>query len=206
MYRIGLLVAALLFVGCATVPHGARHGDAALVVGRLLIYRAGKPVALTRSGSSFDSMLHGGAALTSLTAHNLDSGERFEVPVSDEHGWFRAELPPGAYAIGVGYYIWLFDTPARFQAPPAGGRCYLGTLGVDLFAHSSAIGDLARVSGGAVPQADNAFQILDQPGAARRWAGQTLASCPMQLAMRVERRSSRELGWRRDQSGQDLAD
>jgi hypothetical protein len=204
MRRIALLIA-LMLPACAALPHAARHDDASLVVGRVLIYRAGKPEALTRSGSSFDSMLHGGAALTSVTLHNLDSGERFEVPIADEHGWFRTELPAGAYAVGVAHYIWVFDTPARFQAPPPGGRCYLGTLGIDLFAHGSVSGDLARVSGGAVPQADNDFQILDQSGAAQRWAGQTLASCPLQLAARVPRHRSDALG-RRDQRGQDLAD
>ncbi|MEO8606084.1 MAG: hypothetical protein ABI629_26170 [bacterium] len=189
MRRIVLLLIVLLPLalacGCAAAPHASGNGGrSAVIVGRLLVYRGGRPLALTRSETPLDSALYGDGALTSLTARNLDSGARFSVPISDERGWFRAALPPGAYAIGVGHYIWLFDTPARFQTPAGGGRCYVGTLGIDLFARSSLLGNWARLSGGAIPETDNAFQVLEQPGAAQRWAGQALASCSMQLLTR----------------------
>jgi hypothetical protein len=184
MRRIALLLLALVG-GCATNARAPRHAErATTVVGRLLVYRDGQPVRLVRSGSPLDSTLYGDGALTSLAVHNLDSGERFSVPIGDERGWFRADLPPGAYAIGVGHYIWLFDTPARFQTPPAGSRCYVGTLGIDLFARQSLLGSWARLTGGAIPETDNGFQVLDQAGAAQRWAGGVLARCPMQLTQR----------------------
>jgi hypothetical protein len=183
MRRIALVLLALV-CGCATARAPRHDATAGRVVGRLVLYRDGRPVALTRSGSPLDSTLYGDAALTSLAVHNLDSGEHFTVPIVDERGWFSVPLPAGAYAIGVGHYIWLFDTPARFQAPGAGGRCYLGTLNVSLFSGTSTLGGWARLTGGAVPETDNRFQVLDQPGAAQHWAGQALASCPMQLVVR----------------------
>jgi len=185
MQRTTLVLLALVS-GCATIARPPHHAtDAATVVGRVLVYRDGRPVTVTRSGSPLDSTLVGDGALTSLAVRNLDSGERFTVPITDERGWFSAALPPGPYAIGIGHYIWLLDTPARFQAPGPGSRCYLGTLGVELFARSSVLGGWARLTGGAIPESDNGFQVLDQPGAAQRWAGQALAGCPMQLVARA---------------------
>jgi hypothetical protein len=83
--------------------------------------------------------------LTTLSLRNIASGERFAIPIENEQGWFAAQLPPGTYASGMQYYIWIFDTPARIQVPSDRERCYLGTLDVNLF--------VQRTDGRAPPEA-----------------------------------------------------
>lgn len=190
--RLVLLLVPLL--GCAArapvdlTPRTA--SSPRYVVGRLLVYRDGRPVGLTASGSPLSSTLEPIGPLTALVASNLDSRQRFRIPITDERGWFAATLPPGAYALGVDHYIWAFDTPARFQVPAGDGRCYLGTLGVNLFAAPATADASTRRSGGPVAVSESAFQLLDQPAAAYRFAGRALAACPIRL-LSDERRAMR---------------
>ncbi len=171
-----LLLLLVSLLGCAPrvpldpAPRTASRPRA--VVGRVLVYRVGRPVGLLSSGSPLNSTLHPDGPLTALLAYNLDSRQQFRIPFTDERGWFAAALPPGAYALGLDHYVWTLDTPARVQIPD-GGSCYLGTLGIDLLAHSPAPG--------AVAAAESRFTLLDQPAGAQRWAGGILRACPIRL-------------------------
>jgi hypothetical protein len=163
-----LLLLFITLLGCAPT----RPPAAPQVVGRLLVYRGGRPVGLLGSGSPLNSTLYPQASLTAVVARNLDSRHSFRIPITDERGWFSAALPPGAYELGLDHYLWSLDTPARFQVP-AGARCYLGTLGVGLATRSPAPGPLHL--------AEDRFALLDQPSAAQRFAGSVLSACPIRL-------------------------
>lgn len=165
--RVGLLLLITL-LGCAPT----RPPAAPQVVGRLLVYRSGRPVSLLGSGSPLTSSLYPQGPLTAVVVRNLDSRDSFRIPITDERGWFSSALPPGTYALGLDHYLWTVDTPARFQVPP-GARCYLGTLGIGLAAKSPAPGPMHL--------ADDRFALLDQPSAAQRFAGRALSACPIRL-------------------------
>lgn len=179
LFILGILVA---LAGCATPRPAPRDAAGArAVVGRLLVYRDGRPVALTASGSPLRSTLHPDGPLTAVVAYHLDSRQRIRIPIAAEDGWFLAALPPGAYALAVDHFIWSLETPVRFQAPAHAGPCYLGSLGIELFARAGATAAPPWRRGGAVPASASTFRLYDQRGAAQRQVGRALGACPMQL-------------------------
>ena len=180
--RLGSALMALYFTACAAEARRATidpraQPTARFVVGRIEMFRDGQPQRITKSGAA--ALTSG--PLTTLSLRNIASGERFAIPIENEQGWFAAQLPPGTYASGMQYYIWIFDTPARIQVPSDRQRCYLGTLDVNLFVRMSALGAWARTTGGAIPIDDIDFAIADQIAAAAAYAG-ALPGCPMSLA------------------------
>ncbi len=183
------LGAALLALGLSACSAEARratldpraHPAERFVVGRVLIFRAGEAARVTRATSGLASLVASGP-LTTLSLRNLASNERFAIPIESEDGWFAAQLPPGSYGVGMTYYIWFFDVPARVEVPADPARCYVGTLGVNLFARSSLAGAWSRAAGGVIPKDDIEVAIADQKGAVAAYAGAALPTCLMTSA------------------------
>lgn len=176
--------AALLAVGLAACGAAARqanvdpraHPPERFVVGRVQMFRAGEAARVTKATSGLGSLSASGP-LTTLSLRDLGSGARFAIPIEDDQGWFAAQLPPGSYGVGMTYYIWFFDIPARVEVPTDPARCYLGTLGVNLFARASAAGAWARAAGGAIPPDDIDAAVADQRAAAAAYTGMALPAC-----------------------------
>jgi hypothetical protein len=169
------------FVACGAAARQASvdpraHPAERFVVGRVRIFRGGDPFRVTRPTSGLGSLFAPGP-LTTLTLCNLASQELFDIPIENEEGWFAAQLPAGSYAIAMRYDIWVFGVPARVEVPADPPRCYLGTLGVNLFARASVAGTWARAFGGAIPTDDIEGAVADQRDAAAAHAGMALPAC-----------------------------
>ena len=182
----GVALLALCLGACGAEAHRASldpraHPAERYVVGRVLIFRSGAPARVTRATSGLSSLSASGP-LTTLSLRNLASNERFAIPIENEQGWFAAQLPGGSYGVGMTHYIWFFDVPARVEVPDDPRRCYVGSLGVNLFAHSSAGAAWARAAGGVIPKDDIDAAVADQRGAAAAYAGTALPACLMTLA------------------------
>jgi hypothetical protein len=115
---------------------------------------------------------------------NAAAEDHYDVPILDDQGWFAAQLPAGTYRVTMGYYIWLFGTPARIEVPAEAERCYAGTLAINLFARSSFATGWVRGSGGILPMDDIDFALLDQSNDAAAYAGTSLPLCAMSFAPR----------------------
>jgi hypothetical protein len=176
------LIALALPCGCAAtqrVDVDPRAAAAArYVVGRVEVFRDGQQLAVVKSG--FGGAVTG-SALVELSLLNSATRERFSIVITDPAGWFGATLPPGNYGVGMRYYIWVFGTPARLVVPDDPQRCYVGTLGVNLFARLSVAGGWAGVAGGAVPSEDNDYRVADQRADVQGFAAAPLPACLMSL-------------------------
>jgi hypothetical protein len=185
--RSGLGAAVLaLCVGACADARPARldpraHPGERFVVGRILVSRSGEPAAVTKPKSGWTRLFTSTDPLTTLYFTEPVLGERFEVSIENPQGWFAAHLPPATYVMSMGYYIWLFGTPARLHVPTDPERCYVGTLAVNLFAASSLAGGWARAAGGVIPTDDIDFVVVDQSGGAAAYAGMSLPLCAMSV-------------------------
>jgi len=95
-------------------------------------------------------------------ALRAEDGRRYSATVMDPGGWFTIALPPGRYKMGMRYYIYLFDTPANIEVPPAGGAICVGTLHAELSAKSSFPSAWAATFGGVKPVGDMAFAVSEE--------------------------------------------
>ncbi len=177
-----VLIALALTCGCSGSKRVGVDPRAApaehYVVGRVEMFRDGKQLAVIKS--AFGSALTG-SAQTELTLLNSATQERFNIDITDRTGWFAATLPPGTYSVGMRYQIWLFGTPAQVVVPADPQRCYIGTLGVNLFARLSVAGGWVGAVGGVIPTEDNDYRVVDDSGEVHRFAPEPLPACLMSL-------------------------
>ncbi len=156
--------------GCTprTIPSPPTVGqlDRSRILGRIQLYRSGKPLRVGPARRPLVGWLEGERPLTSVSFLNVDTGGAFAVDVTTQDGRFETMLPPGRYAVGLRYAIYLSDTPARFDVPEAGRQFYIGTLQVNFFARASIGGAWAATAGGVVPEDDSQFTVIDEGNAA----------------------------------------
>jgi len=97
-----------------------------------------------------------------VSFHNLDTDEFFSYKINDEFGRFEIAVPPGRYGLGIRCYIYLSDTPARFEVSEAGRQYYVGTLQANFFARQSLGSAWATTFGGVIPMPDTDFTVVDE--------------------------------------------
>lgn len=128
-------------------------GTYAAVIGRVEVIRDGKVAA---QGETL------AGTMTRIHFVNRATRDAYSVEVEEPTGAFMVHLPPGSYGVGMGHYIWIFDTPFEIEVPAAQEILYIGLLQVTLFVRPSFMGGWARGSGGAVPIADNDYRVLEE--------------------------------------------
>lgn len=162
-WRVALALLPLLVVGCAAsstvtnvTPGTPLQPDRSLVVGRIELFKSGHQLHPDRPSPT------GTGPIGGLSFHNLVTGEFTSYRINDPLGRFEIVLPPGRYGLGIQYYIYLSDTPARFEVPQAGQQYYVGTLRANFFARSSLGGAWTTTFGGILPMKDTDFAVVDE--------------------------------------------
>ncbi len=167
---IGTVVLLLtVAAGCApgpipsrTTPPALGQLDRSRIIGRIQLYKSGKPLRVGPAKRPLVGWLEGERALTTLSFRNVDTGGAFAIDITAQDGRFEAMLPPGRYGVGLRYAIYRSDTPARFDVPEAGRQFYIGTLQVNFLARASIGGTWAATAGGIVPEDDSQFAVIDE--------------------------------------------
>lgn len=136
--------------------------DKSLVIGRIQVYRNGTPLNVGPREPPFFGFLAGASPLTDVSFREVEDGGKHRASVMDQEGWFMIALPPATYTMGVRYYTYLFNTPARLEVPAAGDVLCVGTLHAELSAGASLAGAWSDAFGGFKYVEDMAFAVSEE--------------------------------------------